>query len=114
MTNIETRLVELRCKQYNSDTPPLSKKEAERLLMQVPQWALNGKEIRREFKFQDFRQAMDFVDGIAELAEDENHHPDILISYNKVKLTLSTHKIGGLSPNDFILAAKVDRLLGKH
>jgi 4a-hydroxytetrahydrobiopterin dehydratase len=113
MTNIETRLVDQRCKQYSSDTPPLTKAEAERLMKQLPEWALNIKEIKREYRFQDFRQAMDFVDGVAELADDENHHPDILISYNKVRLTLSTHKIGGLSQNDFILAAKIDRLVPK-
>jgi 4a-hydroxytetrahydrobiopterin dehydratase len=65
--------------------------------------------IGREFRFRDFRQAMDFVNSIAAIANEQDHHPDIFISYNKVQLTLSTHKIGGLSLNDFIMAAKIDR-----
>ena len=113
MTNTEKRLADQQCKQYSSGTPPISKQEAERMLKQVPEWSLDAKKIDRELKFQDFRQAMDFVDGVAELADDENHHPDIHISYNRVHLTLSTHRIGGLSPNDFILAAKIDRMLSK-
>jgi 4a-hydroxytetrahydrobiopterin dehydratase len=56
----------------------------------------------------DFRQAMDFVNSVAAIANEQDHHPDVFISYNKVQFTLSTHKIGGLSLNDFIVAAKID------
>ncbi len=89
---------------------PLPQKEAEELWRQVPKWSLGEKTIEREFRFQDFRHAMDFVNQVAKLAEEENHHPDILISYNRVRLSLSTHRIGGLSPNDFMLAGRIDRL----
>lgn len=68
------------------------------------------KKIKKEFKFADFKGAMEFVNRIARLAEEESHHPAIFISYNKVRLTFSTHAIGGLSENDFIMAAKTDKL----
>ncbi len=71
-------------------------------------------EIKREFRFKDFRQAMEFVNSVAAIANEQDHHPDIFISYNKVQLTLSTHKIGGLSLNDFIVAAKIDLAADRH
>ncbi|MGE5172266.1 MAG: 4a-hydroxytetrahydrobiopterin dehydratase [Betaproteobacteria bacterium] len=104
------KLAEQKCEPIKKGTPPLSRKEAETLLQQIPAWSLNDKEIVREFNFQDFRQAINFVNLIAGIANDQDHHPDILISYNKVRVTLSTHKINGLSMNDFILAAKIDLL----
>ncbi len=87
----------------------LSREQAEELSRQVPQWVLRDSSMEREFELQDFRQAMEFVDRVAEIAERHNHHPVILISYNKVKLTLSTHKVGGLSRKDFNQAAEIDR-----
>ena len=107
------KLAEQACKPVQSGTAPLSRREAEALLLQVPTWSLGGEEIRREFRFKDFRQAMDFVHGVASIANDQDHHPDIFISYNTVRLTLSTHKIGGLSLNDFIVAAKIDLLVSQ-
>ena len=64
--------------------------------------------IKKQFKFKDFKEAMAFVNKIAEIAEKEGHHPDITINYNRVTIELSTHSIGGLSENDFILAAKIE------
>ena len=90
-------------------TAPLSRNEAGELLSEIPQWSMGERTIGREFRFKDFRQAMDFVNSIAAIANEQDHHPDIFISYNKAQLTLSTHKIGGLSLNDFIMAAKIDR-----
>ena len=66
--------------------------------------------IRRQFKFNDFKEAMIFVNKVAELANAEDHHPDIKIVYSKVQLDLFTHAVGGLSENDFIMAAKIDRI----
>jgi 4a-hydroxytetrahydrobiopterin dehydratase len=63
------------------------------------------------FRSKDFGETMQFVNRVAQVAQEEDHHPDIEISYNKVHLTLSTHSIGGLSRNDFIVAAKIERLL---
>ncbi len=86
----------------------LAREEARKLSLSVPLWTLRDKDIRREFRFKGFREAMAFVNGVADLAENEDHHPDIFVSYNRVVLTLSTHKVGGLSARDFLLAAKID------
>jgi 4a-hydroxytetrahydrobiopterin dehydratase len=101
------KLAEQNC-QPAATMAPLSRKEAEALLLQVPGWSLIDNQISREFRFKNFGEAMDFVNRIAALANEQDHHPDIVIVYNKVKLTLTTHKIGGLSVNDFIMAAKAD------
>ncbi len=93
---------------YELDNRPLPKAEAEELLHETPEWTLKDKTIEREFQFKDFRKAMEFVNKVADIAEKEDHHPDILIRYNKVTLILSTHKVGGLSKKDFILAAKIN------
>jgi 4a-hydroxytetrahydrobiopterin dehydratase len=75
------------------------------------QWhVIDEHHLHREYRFEDFRQALAFVNKVGELAESEAHHPDILLAYGKVKITLWTHKIDGLHENDFILAAKIDRL----
>ncbi len=104
------KLSEQSCTKVEAGTPPISKREAESLLVQIPSWRLGGREIEHEFRFKDFREAMLFVNRIADIADKQDHHPDIFVSYNKVKLVFSTHKIGGLSMNDFIMAARVDML----
>ncbi len=102
------KLAEMTCSPIKKGSAPLTRAEAEALMPQVPSWSLGDKELTRELRFRDFREAMSFVNKIALTANDQDHHPDICISYNTVKLVLSTHKIGGLSLNDFILAAKID------
>ncbi len=96
---------------------PFTKSEAKDYLEQVSDWKLaedslpqNKKafKISKEFKFKDFIGAINFVDKVAEVAEMEGHHPDIHVFYNRVILDLSTHSIGGLTENDFILAAKIN------
>ena len=91
----------------------MTPEEAREFLAGAPQWSLreNGTRLSRRFEFRDFLQAMEFVNRVARIAEEEGHHPDIAIHWNKVDLLLWTHKIGGLHENDFILAAKIDRLL---
>ena len=89
---------------------PLVKEEAKELARDTPNWSLTEKRIEREFKLKDFRKALTFVNKVADAAEEENHHPDIHIAYNRVRLILSTHKVGGLTPKDFILAARIDRI----
>ena len=91
----------------------LSGGEIDDLLAQVPGWSLSGREIRREFKLKNFRRAMELVNGVASIANEQDHHPDIHISYNRVTFVLSTHTVGGLSLNDFILAARINLLLEK-
>lgn len=71
-------------------------------------WELENGEITKQYKFKDFLEAMAFVKKVARLAEAADHHPDILIQYNKVTLTLSTHSAGGLTEKDFVLAGKID------
>jgi len=99
-----------RCKPCEGGMPPLNLDESKRLLAQVEGWKLEEKTIQKSFKFKNFVEAIKFVNRVADLAESEGHHPDIHISYNRVKLSLMAHVIGGLSENDFILAAKIDRL----
>ena len=101
------------CVPCRGGVPPLSRDDAARYLAATPAWRLeeNGSRLRRRFEFRDFVGAMKFVNRVAELAEEQGHHPDIAIHWNKVDLVLWTHKIGGLHENDFILAAKIDRLL---
>lgn len=99
------------CVACEKGTPPLSEEEARVYLPEVPGWEMReGKSLRRRFRFKDFVEAMAFVNRVAAVAEEEGHHPDIFISYNRVRIDLSTHAIDGLSENDFILAAKIDRL----
>jgi 4a-hydroxytetrahydrobiopterin dehydratase len=79
-------------------------------LKKVPEWELEKKHIERTFEFDDFTDSIDFVNAVAEVAEEEEHHPDIDIRYNKVRLLLSTHSKGGLTELDFSLAERIDTL----
>lgn len=91
---------------------PLFRQKAEAFLKEVSGWELsqNGKHITKSFTFKNFKEALIFADRVGDVAEQEGHHPDLLVSWGKVVVTLSTHAIGGLSENDFILAAKIDAL----
>jgi 4a-hydroxytetrahydrobiopterin dehydratase len=88
----------------------LSEKEIQEELAKLPRWSLEGKEIMRKFEFPAFMGSIRFVNAIAEEAEKADHHPDILVQYNKVTLRLSTHDVGGLSERDFALARQADSL----
>ncbi|MGH7829449.1 MAG: 4a-hydroxytetrahydrobiopterin dehydratase [Candidatus Binatia bacterium] len=101
-------LTEKRCVPCEGGVPSLGKAEVEKLLAQVPGWSLSGKWITKEFKLKNFVEAMKFVNRVADVAEQEGHHPDIHIHYNLVRFDIWTHAIDGLSENDFILAAKID------
>jgi 4a-hydroxytetrahydrobiopterin dehydratase len=100
------QLLEKRCEPVPLGTPPLPPGEVRTLMEDLPGWTVKDNALEREFKFRHFREAMEFANKVATLAESEDHHPDIHIYYNRVKLILSTHRIGGLSYNDFIMAAK--------
>jgi 4a-hydroxytetrahydrobiopterin dehydratase len=101
------------CVPCRGGIPPLTERQARDLLEGTPDWKLEEKATRlaRRFEFEDFKKAIEFVNRVAELAEEQGHHPDIAIHWNQVDLVLWTHAIGGLHENDFILAAKIDRLL---
>jgi 4a-hydroxytetrahydrobiopterin dehydratase len=103
-------LLQKHCVACEGGMPPMPRAEAEQLLAEVPGWALEENTLVRTFRWKNFRAAMTFVNQVAELAEAEGHHPDIHISWNRVRLELTTHIIKGLSENDFILAAKINRL----
>jgi uncharacterized protein YeaO (DUF488 family)/pterin-4a-carbinolamine dehydratase len=87
------------------------REEAEKHLKQVEDWNLVNNAIEKNYKLKDFRQAIEFINKVADIAEAENHHPDILLwNWNNVKLTLSTHAVKGLSKNDFVLASRIDKI----
>lgn len=91
---------------------PLTLQEAQNFLKEVPMWTLSpdAKKISKTFKFKDFAEALAFTNAVGEIAEAEGHHPDIELKWGKVGIELTTHAIGGLSVNDFILAAKIDQI----
>ena len=107
-------LLQKRCKPCEGGTKPLEANQVQAFLPSVPGWSLgeNGKSIRKEYKFKNFKEVIAFFNKIAQISEEENHHPELKIGYNRVVAELSTHSIKGLSENDFILAAKFDRAKG--
>ena len=107
-------LAKKKCKPCDGSLKALTPDEARALGGQVRKWKIRKDEPRlwREYTFKDFMRAIKFVNKVAEIAEAEGHHPDVHIHYNLVKLVLWTHDLGGLSENDFILAAKIDELNG--
>lgn len=91
--------------------PPLPEAEVRRLLTQLEGWQVAaGKELTKTYAFKNFVQAVDFVNAITPLAEQEGHHPDLEVGWGRVAVKLRTHAIDGLTENDFILAAKIDQL----
>jgi 4a-hydroxytetrahydrobiopterin dehydratase len=106
-----TELASKTCTPCRGGVPPLAGQELEALAKQVPQWkVVNGHHITRVFTFPDFQQALTFVNKAGAIAEEQGHHPDILLSWGKAEITTWTHSINGLSESDFILAAKIDKL----
>ena len=91
--------------------PVLDKQSIKSKLESLTNWSEIQGSIQRTYKFSDFKQSIDFVSKVAELAEASQHHPDILIRYNKVSLTLSTHDAGGITDKDFDLASQCDKLV---
>ena len=73
-------------------------------------WKIKGKQLERSFKFPDFKKAWDFTNKVGKIAEQQQHHPDIFLTWGEVRLNLSSHQAGGLSENDFIMAARIDQL----
>jgi len=101
-----------KCVACESNMPPLTRDEAQILLKQLQGWTLSGDSrwISKEFKFKDFAEALAFTDKLGAIAESEGHHPDVQLSWGKVVVELTTHNIKGLSENDFIVAAKTDKI----
>ena len=104
------KLSQKKCVPCEGGMLPFTQEEIEQYLSKLEEaWELlQEKKLKKEYVFDNFKQAIGFVNKVAIVAEKENHHPDIAIHYNKVEIILWTHAIGGLSENDFILAAKID------
>ncbi len=112
-TLTQQELVRKKCSPCEGGIPPLSKEEAEQQVHQVEGWTLThgGQRIRRAWTARNFMAGIEFFNKVADLAEDEGHHPDLhLQGYRQVAIEIWTHAVGGLTENDFILAAKINEL----
>ncbi len=107
-----TELTAKRCVPCEGGVAPMDADSARDMLDQLTDWELDksGKAIARSFQFKNYYQTIAFVNALAWIAHEEDHHPDLQVGYNRVEVRFSTHSIGGLSQNDFICAAKIDAL----
>jgi 4a-hydroxytetrahydrobiopterin dehydratase len=107
-----TELSTIRCVGCEGGIPALNKDEVKELMPQIPDWKLSedGKSIIRNFSFKDFYRTMAFVNALAFIANQENHHPDLEVGYNYCHIKFFTHAVNGLTQNDFICAAKIDKI----
>ena len=105
-------LTRKKCVPCEGGVPKVTGPALDALLASVEGWQLAGDRIRKHLRFRDFRAAMAFLNAVADLAESEGHHPDFSVHYSVVDVEIWTHAAGGLTENDFILAAKIDRIPG--
>jgi 4a-hydroxytetrahydrobiopterin dehydratase len=106
-----SELADKTCVPCKGGIPPMKGGELQEILKHAPRWqAVNEHHIVRTFTFPDFKQGLEFVNRVGEVAEQQGHHPDILLTWGKAEVTLWTHKIDGLTQSDFIMAAKIDQL----
>ncbi|MCW5612267.1 MAG: 4a-hydroxytetrahydrobiopterin dehydratase [Rubrivivax sp.] len=105
-----TDLAQQRCRPLEGQ-PPMSADEIQRHLAAAPGWALVDGAIQKRYDFADYHRTMAFVNALAWVAHQEDHHPDLLVSYNRCTVRYNTHSVGGISVNDFICAAKLDALM---
>ena len=102
------------CVPCRGGVPPLGAREIEPLLKELDDWeVIDNHHLRKVFKFKDFREALGFVNRVGELAEEQGHHPDISFGWGRAEITIWTHKIDGLTESDFILAAKIEKLVSE-
>lgn len=102
-----------KCMPCEGKVVALTKEAVDKLIASYPGWQLvEDKKITRDFNFKDFKSGKQFLDRVSDIAEEQGHHPVMTISYNKVKVTLSTHAAGGLTENDFIMAKLIDSVIG--
>ena len=101
-----------KCVPCEGGVTALSDEKVQAYMKEIPFWALSecGKSIKRSLKFKDFATALQFTNKVAQIAEEENHHPDIMLGWGYCDITLQTHAIGGLHENDFIVATKINGL----
>jgi len=104
-------LAERECVPCRGGIPAMRGDEIHKFLGQLSEWAVvDEHHLRKEYRFKDFRETLDFVNRVGELAESQGHHPDICFGWGKAEITIWTHKIDGLTESDFVLAAKMDKL----
>ena len=104
-------LSEKECVPCKGGVPPLKGKELDQLKEQVDGWdVIEEHHIMKTYKFSNFVKALDFVNKVGEIAEEQGHHPDIYLTWGKARIKICTHKINGLTESDFILAAKIDEI----
>lgn len=103
-------LTQKKCIPCEGGIPKLTAPEARKLIQEIPSWELHGEKISKTFKFRRFMDSIQFVNKMAEIAENEGHHPNFCVNFREVEVTVWTHAIEGLSENDFILAAKINTL----
>jgi 4a-hydroxytetrahydrobiopterin dehydratase len=109
-----SKLADRQCVPCRGGVPPLGAAEIGRLLAELGPngWrAVDGHHLEKEYRFPDFAQALAFVDRVGAIAEQQGHHPDLFLAWGKVRVTVWTHKIDGLTESDFVLAAKCDAAL---
>ena len=107
-----SELAERQCVPCRGGVPPMKGEQINEMSSQLPDWqVVNEHHLQRSYRFQDFRETLDFVNRVGELAEEQGHHPDICFGWGKADITIWTHKIDGLTESDFVLAAKIDKLL---
>jgi 4a-hydroxytetrahydrobiopterin dehydratase len=99
------------CRALPAGTAALKRAEIDALLKEVPGWSYDGKVIAKTYSFQNYHETMAFVNALAWIAHREDHHPDLAVGYNRCRVEFSTHSIGGISRNDFICAARIERLV---
>jgi 4a-hydroxytetrahydrobiopterin dehydratase len=106
-----TKLDQMKCVPCEGGEPALGAKEIAEYVADLPGWAVtDGPRLVRTFQFRDFVHAMKFVNRMAEIAEEQGHHPDFFVHWNEVRVELWTHATGGLHVNDFIIAARLDKI----
>lgn len=111
MTESEFCLADRSCVPCRGGVPPLTLEEREPLLAQLKGWSvINGHHLSRDFKFENFVQALSFTNSAGKIAEEEGHHPEITVGWGHARVEIWTHKIDGLTESDFVLAAKYDLL----
>ena len=103
-------LEQARCRPLPAGTPPLAQAQIDAGLARLPGWAHADGAISRTFAFADYAQTMAFVNGVAAIAQREDHHPEMRVGYDSCRVSYSTHSVGGVSENDFICAAKIEAL----
>ncbi|MGH9702876.1 MAG: 4a-hydroxytetrahydrobiopterin dehydratase [Candidatus Acidiferrales bacterium] len=107
----ENELAEKHCTPCKGGVEPMKGRELAGLIQYATGWeAVNEHHLKRTFTFPDFKRALEFTNKVGALAEQEGHHPDIFLTWGKVEVTTYTHKIDGISQNDFILAARINKL----